>query len=155
MTHPTEVLVFGLASVRAALPLAAVDRVVRAAALVPLAGAPAVVEGLLDLRGAPVPVVEGRLALGLPRRPLGASDHLVVVAAGPRRFALRVDGVHEVRTIDAEALVDPTHLVARVERVTGVVAVEDGLLLVHDPAAFLTGAEQRGLDAALAEASSC
>ncbi|HET9595325.1 MAG TPA: chemotaxis protein CheW, partial [Anaeromyxobacteraceae bacterium] len=90
-------VVFEVASQTLALPAAAVERVLRMAALGPLHGAPAGVDGVLDLAGDLVPVVDLAARLGLASRPPRAEDHLLVVrtpAGG--RAALRVARVREL-----------------------------------------------------------
>lgn len=60
-----KVLAFHIGAQRFALPLTAVARVLPAAALVAVPGAPPPVAGLLDLHGSPVPVIDlSRLAGG-------------------------------------------------------------------------------------------
>lgn len=126
----------------------------RMVATVPLPGAPAPIEGVLDARGTPVPVLDLRTRLGLPRRPPRTSDHLVFVDVDDRLIALRVDRVIDLVDIPGAgedgrvALSDvagaPSHLV-------GISHLdEDGLLLIHDAAAFLSDPEVAALDEALA-----
>jgi purine-binding chemotaxis protein CheW len=67
---------------------------------------------------------------------------------GARRvLALLVDRVTDLREVDASA-VQPTTVPAR--HVRGVVALDDGLLLLHDLDAVLSLDEEDGVDAALA-----
>jgi purine-binding chemotaxis protein CheW len=144
-----ELLVFELEGVSLALPASRVDEVLRAAALLPLPTAPPVVMGLLDLRGAPVPVLDLRPRLGLPARPLRASEHFVVFRALGRQLALRVDRALDVArggptaSFEADAAFAPDALLAGVTRRPG------GLLLIHDPDRFLSSDEVLALDASV------
>lgn len=70
-----EVLVVSLAEIAHAIPLEHVREVLRAALPIPLPGAPAAVEGALDVRGTFVPVIDMRRRLGYPERPLCEADH--------------------------------------------------------------------------------
>src|ERR1041385_7400842 len=81
---------------RFALPVAAVERVLPAAAISPLPGAPRAIVGMLNLRGQPVAVLDLRQCLGLPPKLLQLDDHLVLVRSGSGRFAFFVDGVEGV-----------------------------------------------------------
>ena len=74
---PREVLLFTLEGQRYALPLEDVRELVRAVRLTPLPRAPAVVEGLLNLRGELLPVLDLRRRFRLPARRLSASDRKV------------------------------------------------------------------------------
>src|SRR5262249_18625738 len=68
--EPLDVVVFEVHGRQYALPAGQVRELVRAVALVPLPGAPAVVEGVFNLRGKVVPVLDIRGRFGLPPRAL-------------------------------------------------------------------------------------
>ena len=100
-----SVVVFKVAEQLFALPAADVRELVHAVAIVPLPSAPAVVEGVIDLRGKIVPVLDIRSRFGLPARPVAPSDHLLIASAGEFLVAVRAD-----RAVD---LVGPAKGVAR------------------------------------------
>src|SRR5690606_41066795 len=94
MEHQTppqelEMLVFELAGVRYALELPSVREVVRAVMISPLPDAPAVIEGVVDMRGALVPVYDLRARFGHPPRPLHPDERLGVAWTGSRRVSFR------------------------------------------------------------------
>ena len=149
---PLTLVVCAIDGVRYAVRAADVVEVVRAAALVPLPGAPDVILGLLDLRGVPVPVLDARRRFGHPPRALDPAERFVVADAGARRVALRVDHALALVEVDASAVEDPRRHVAGVAQVAGVVALADGLLLIHDVVGFLSAAEAEALDRAAASA---
>lgn len=123
-----------------------------AARLAPLPGAPSIVEGLLDLRGDAIPVIEWRQLLGIPPRPIRLSDRLVMVRTAARRVALRVDGVADLLTAPAvEVTTAIASTSAGLER-AGLARLSDGLVVIFDPDAFLTAGESETLQAALAAA---
>ncbi|RJS21715.1 chemotaxis protein CheW [Corallococcus sp. H22C18031201] len=147
---PREVLVFILDGQRCGVPTEDVREIVRAASLTALPRAPDVVEGLLDLRGEVLPVLDLRRRFRRPARALSPQDHFIVVCTGPRRFVMRVDraeGFHALAP--GEWDVSPQSLPG-VGYVAGVAKLPDGMVLVHDPRAFLTEAEALQLDSALA-----
>jgi len=86
---------------RFALPAEQVERVERMAALTPLPGAPPGIAGLLNLRGAVLPVVDPRPRLGAPSLPIDPDQHLVVVVAG-ERYLLWVDRVEQLIALRPE-----------------------------------------------------
>ncbi len=61
--------------------------------------APAFIEGVIDLRGEVVPVVDMRKRLGLPATEPGPDTRIVVVGFGEERIGLIVDHVSEVSRI--------------------------------------------------------
>lgn len=149
---PREVLLFTLEGQRYGLPSEDVRELVRAARLTPLPRAPAVVEGLLNLRGTLLPVLDLRRRFRHPPRPLAPQDHLIVAKAGARRVALRVDRAEGMRVLAPGEWDATPRALPGVGYVAGAVKLEDGLVLVHDLRSFLSEAEALELDAALAAA---
>ena len=147
---PREVLLFTLEGQRYALPTQDVRELIRAVRLTPLPRAPAVIEGLLNLRGELLPVLDLRRRFRLPARPLSSMDHLIIAHAGARSVALRVDRAEGLLTLEP-ATFDPApqHLPG-VGYVAGALKLPDGLVLMHDLRTFLSEAEGLALDEALA-----
>jgi len=148
---PREVLLFTLEAQRYALPLEDVRELVRAVRLTPLPRAPAVVEGLLNLRGELLPVLDVRRRFRLPARRLSPSDHLIVAQAGARRFALRVDRAEGLLALEPGQLDPSPRELPGVGYVAGALKLPDGLVLLHDLRTFLSQAEALELEEALAQ----
>jgi purine-binding chemotaxis protein CheW len=145
-----HVLLMEAGGQRCGVPTAGVIEIVRAARTTPLPGAPGVIEGVLDVRGRVVPVLDLRARLDLAVRPMQPSDHLVLIRAGARAVALRVDQACDLAQLaDGQVDVMPD-VVVRGASVAGAALLPDGLVLIHDPALFLSQAEAAALDAALA-----
>ena len=114
-------------------------------AITPLPNAPPLIEGVVNVRGHILPVLDVRARFRLPARPLDPSDlFIVAAAAGGRAVILRVDAATHIAELD-DAPADPT----RAAYAAGVATLEDGMVLVHDVAAFLTAAEAAAIDAAI------
>lgn len=96
-----------------AIDVREVREIVRAQAVTPLPGAPTLIEGVVDLRGALVPVVDLGRALGL--EPVGEPTRarIAVLEVEGLRFGLRVDAAVDVLTLQAEALEAPPELALR------------------------------------------
>lgn len=146
----TEVLVFEVADQKYALPTRDVREIVRAVAITPLPDAPAVIEGVVNVRGQVLPVLDVRARFGLPARALDLSDHFIVASAGARGVILRVDRATHLAFVDEASVQPPESLGASSGYVAGVAKLEDGLVLIHDVATFLSAAESASLEAALA-----
>jgi purine-binding chemotaxis protein CheW len=144
-----QLLVFRLDDRRCAVPLQAVQRVVRAVDVTPLAGAPEAVLGVIDVAGQVVPVLSPRRRLAMPDRAIGPEDAFILAQAGPRTVALAVDAAQGVIEREAGAVVPPERIAPGLEHVRGVTRCEDGLVLIHDLARFLSLDETRRLDHAL------
>jgi len=145
-----HLLLFTLDSRRFALPLDRVREIVHAVEITPLAGAPGVVEGVVDVRGAVVPVLDVRARFRLPARPVRLSDHLVLAEGAGRLVALRVDRAVGMEEVPPEAMTMPGANDPAMAHLAGVVTLDDGMVLVHDLDAFLSQAEADALARALA-----
>lgn len=141
-----DVLVFHLNRQRYGLIGADVRQILRAVAIAPLPRAPAIVEGIINLRGALVPVLDIRARFRLPAKPLAVTDHLIVATAGTRLVALRVDGTVDLLGINPALIEGPAALAANADLIAGVAKLPDGLVLIHDLRAFLSAAEADALD---------
>ena len=144
-----EVLVFELGGQKYALPTADVRELVRAVAITPLPGAPGVVEGVVDVRGCVLPVLDVRARFRLPAKALEPSDHFIVASAGARGVILRVDRATHLALVDPASVQGPETLDPGSAYVAGVARLEEGLVLIHDLATFLSAAEGGSLDEAL------
>ena len=141
-------LVFRLADGEFGLPIEAVDEVARAPDRVTrVPKAPRFLEGIINLRGVVLPVVDQRRRFDMPRLDQSDGRRLVVVRTGGHRAGLIVDSVSEVLRTTADAIKDAPDLNEEIARlVHGVVNIEaEGrIILVLDPEELLTRAE-RGL----------
>lgn len=144
-----DALLFELADARLAIPAACVIEVVRAVAIDPLPEAPAVVSGVINMRGLVMPVIDMRKRFGLPARAAMPEDYFIAVNSGPHRVALHVDrplDLEQVTPTPFEALVD---VPASYAYVSGVVPTLDGVLLICDLPRFLSSADSTALGRAL------
>lgn len=148
------VVVFELNEHRYALPLADVREVLAVPAIVPLPKAPTIVEGVVNIRGVVVPVMDIRARFRLPAQPPHPADHLLVARAGARLVALRVDQVLGLELMDPHDTQDAAAITPRTEYLVGVARRRDGLVMLHDLGAFLADAEASDLDDALASSPS-
>jgi len=144
-----QLVVFTLEEQRYALPLAAVDRIVRAVESTPLPQAPPIVLGVLSVEGRVVPLVDIRKRFRLPERDIGLNDQLILAFTSRRPVALLVDAVSGVLEHPAADVVAPEAICPGLEHVEGVVALNDGIILIHDLDKFLALEETQALDAAL------
>lgn len=149
VTQAGDVLVFIVGGVRCALPLADVREVTRAVAITALPTAPPIVEGVIEVRGRVVPVLDLRGRLGLPPTPVRPDQKLIIADAGERRAAIRVDAVDWVTHLDEDDIAAPEGVVRGIGFLAGVGRLADGLVLVHDLATFLEQGEAEVLSAAL------
>lgn len=142
-------MVFRLGEQRYALPLEAVERIVRAVEVTPLPGAPAVVLGVIDVQGSVFPVLGIRRRFGLAEREVDPGDQFVLARAAGRTVVLVIDEALGVLEHPASAVIDAARLAPGAGQIRGVVRLEDGLVLIHDLENFLSLDEASALDEAL------
>lgn len=140
-----EILTFEVEGRTYALPASRVRELIRAVAVEPLPGAPPIVEGIINVRGEVVPVVDLRRRLGLPAKPAAPADHLILAWAGTQTVALHVDRVIDLMRLAADRFEDLRGIVPGLRDLSGVAKLPDGLLLIQDVRALLTDAEGTGL----------
>lgn len=146
---PEQMLVFQLDEQHYALPLRHIREIHRAVTIAKLPAGPDMVEGIVNVRGELVPVMDLRRRIGLPSRELHPGEYLVRAFAGARTVALRVDDVLGVREVHPDEIQRGSELAPHAPYIAGVVRLADGVLMIHDLERFLTPAEQADLSEAL------
>lgn len=149
MREAYQIVTIRLDENRYGLPLASVERVVRAVEVTPLPKAPEIVLGVIDVQGRVIPVIDIRRRFRLPERALALTDQFVIARTARRPLALVVDAVTDVVTCAGPDLTGTDGILPGVEYVEGVAKLADGLTLIHDLEKFLSLEEETSLDRAL------
>ena len=148
-------LVFRLGDDEFALPIDAVDEVAQVPAQITrVPKTPKFLEGVVNLRGAVLPVIDQRRRFDMPKSEQSKGRRLVVVRTERHRAGLIVDSVSDVLRIPADAVEPAPDLTDDIARlVRGVINLEQSgrIVLVLDPAELLTRAERGLLDTFQAE----
>ena len=93
-----------------ALEVTTVREIVRVVEVAPLPNAPALIEGVIDLRGIVIPVVDLATVLGVGKASPTLQARIVVLELDGIVLGLRVDAATDVMTIDAKHLEDVPEL---------------------------------------------
>lgn len=146
-----QFVVFHLGAEEFGLPIEAVVEVAAVPQQVTrVPKAPKFLEGVVNLRGEVLPVVDQRRRFEMPILENSDSRRLIVVRTERHRAGLIVDNVSEVLRSAADAIEPPPDLTGEITRlVHGVINLpEHGrIILLLDPAELLTRAERGLLDA--------
>lgn len=145
-----SLIIFSLDEQRYALRLFVVERIVRVVEFTPLPQAPEIVLGVINVRGAVMPVVNLRKRFRLPERDLNLSDHLIIAHTAKRAVALVVDAVRGVMERWEEDTTVADRILPDLAYVEGVVKLEDGLMLIHNLDTLLSLEEEKTLEQAMA-----
>ena len=135
------------------LPASSVRELVRAVAITPMPGAPPIIEGVVNVRGQLVPVIDVRRRLSLPARTLDPNEFLVILREGPRTLAMRVDEVDDLVELRSDKAEPSAELSPALRDLAGLSAHADGVLVIYDPEAFISQAEAEAVDALLSASS--
>lgn len=123
------------------LPVDEVREVVRMASLGSIPGADRSLEGLLDLRGEPVPVLSLRRVFGFEPLADDLDCRIVILRLEGRTHGLKADDVLTVEAVDP-ADVEPPPDLSRSSYVAGVVKPGDEQILLLDPLLLVSALSQ-------------
>lgn len=105
--HDLPLVVFRLGEESFGLRLEQVREIIMVGLITPVPRAPAFVEGVLNLRGEVMPVLDLRTRFGLERADRTALSRILITPIGGVFTGLVVDSVQEVGSVDQRKLEDP------------------------------------------------
>lgn len=149
MRPSIQVVVFMLDEQPYALNLAVVERVVQAMEVTRLPSAPAVILGIINVRGKIIPVANLRRRFRLPEREIDLSDQIIIAHTKTRTVALIADAVTRVSAVAEQDIVAGEEIAPDLIYVQGVAKLADDLILIHDLDLFLSMDEEKTLDGAM------
>jgi purine-binding chemotaxis protein CheW len=144
-----QIVVFELDKEQYGVNIAIVEAIIKMQAITKLPHAPSFVEGVINLRGKVLPVIDLRSRFNLPSQPADKESRIVVVSMAGAEIGIVVDGVSEVLTIQ-DSDVEPTpRLVTTVdsEFITGIAKLDGRLVILLDLGAVLSVQEKTALEA--------
>jgi len=126
-----------------AIDIMRIKEIIRPQKLAVLPKAPVFMEGVLNLRGAVIPVVDLRKRFDMPVREIDRDRRLLIVALAGRTLGIAVDEVTEVITVPVANIKPPPQVSQGVgaEYLVGVCLVQDDLVMLLDPDRLLTWSE--------------
>jgi len=126
-----EYLIFDVGERTLGIDVRHVRQVVRAAALSATGQENTMLEGLLNLRGQPIPVLNLTAHLGIIQAPLCDTDYLLIVRDhADRAFAIRSNS--DVQLVEAEQTERPNPAIATA-KITGLIQFDSKLVSLLDP----------------------
>lgn len=142
-----QLVVFELADEFYGMDIAAVEGIIKMQAITRLPHAPAFVEGVTNLRGAVVPVIDLRRRFGLAAEAATKNTRIVVVYMDQTKIGMIVDGVSEVLRVSDESIEPPPPMVTTVDSafIKGIAKLEDRLVIVLDLSRVLSTEERMSL----------
>lgn len=126
----SQVVAFELAGVRYGIDIIHVSEIMRMVELTPVAEAEMSVEGIINLRGQVIPVVNLCRRLGIPERDITPDTRIVVAELDGKKAGLIVDRVLEVEPYILGELENPSGLGANITFLKGIIKKDEHLCLV-------------------------
>jgi purine-binding chemotaxis protein CheW len=127
-----QLIVFCLANEEYAVDIGAVREIVRLQPITKVPRAAAYVEGLTNLRGRVVPVVDLRRRFDLPTVEDVTNNRIVIVDIDGEDIGVIVDSVTEVLRVPSDCLEPPSSIVASVDSkyLTGIAKLPSRLIIL-------------------------
>jgi purine-binding chemotaxis protein CheW len=142
-----QVVSFALGSEEYGVDIAQVQEINRMVAITRVPRAPQFMEGVINLRGQLIPIIDLRMRFGMDRAERTKNTRIVVTEIGSKRLGMVVDSVSEVLRIPVEQIEDAPDLVAGVdtEYIRGVGKLDDRLIIMLDLASVISASEKTEL----------
>jgi purine-binding chemotaxis protein CheW len=143
-----QLVVFQLGVELYGVEIACVHEIVRMQSITRVPRAPAFVEGVINLRGKVIPVIDLRHRFHLPAAPHTRASRIVVVEIGDQVVGLVVDGVSEVLRVNTTLIEPPSPVVAGIdsEYLQGIARLPERLVVLLDLDRVLAREERRALE---------
>lgn len=129
-----QLVVFDLASEFYGVEIAAVREIIRMQSITPVPGAPPFVEGIINLRGQVIPVLDLRKRLGLKVSEQTEDSRIVWVTINNHDLGVIVDAVTEVLRIPVSSIEPPSAMVSGLDSdyIKGIAKLENRLIILLD-----------------------
>lgn len=147
-----QLVVFELANEVYGVAISRVQEIIRMTTITRLPRAPEFVEGVINLRGKVIPVVDLKKRFGLQEGERTKASRIVVVDVGDHTIGMVVDAVSEVLRVPSGAVEPPSPVVTTIESdyIRGIAKLEGRLIILLDLDKVLSWDEKRKLREAVA-----
>ena len=145
-----QLVVFQLGAELYGVDIARVHEIIRLQTITRVPRAPSFVEGVINLRGKVIPVVDLRRRFGLPLAEHTRATRTVVVEIGDQVVGMIVDSVSEVLRVSTSTIEPPSPVVAGIdsEYLHGIAKLPERLVILLDLDRVLAREERRAIELA-------
>jgi purine-binding chemotaxis protein CheW len=143
-----QLVVFELGNEYYGLDISAVEGIIKIQAITSMPRAPEFVEGVTNLRGMVVPVIDLRKRFGLPVLDNTSDTRIVIVNLGKTKVGMVVDGVSEVLRVPEEAIQPTPPIVTSVDTafIRGIAKLNERLVTLLDLKKVLNPLEMNAVE---------
>jgi purine-binding chemotaxis protein CheW len=142
-----QIVVFELSSELYGVSISSVESIIKMQAITKMPHAPKFVEGVTNLRGKVLPVVDLRKRFGLADTTSTRNSRIIVISVNGMEVGMVVDGVSEVLTIQDENI-EPTPMITSTldsTFITGIAKIDQRLIILLDLGKVLSTQEQESV----------
>jgi purine-binding chemotaxis protein CheW len=142
-----QVVSFRLGSEEYGVDIAQVQEIIRLVEITHVPRAPRFMEGVINLRGQLIPIIDLRTRFGMSRVPATKSTRIVVTEIATKRVGMVVDSVSEVLNIPTDHVEEAPDMVAGAgtEYIAGVGKINDRLIIMLELAMVISNQEKQEL----------
>ncbi len=134
VTQMEQLVVFRLANEYYGIDISKVNEIIRTQEITPVPRTQKYVQGIINLRGTVIPVVDLRRVFFLPKGGQSEENRIVVVDINDSLTGMLVDSVTEVLRIPADSVEPPSSVVSsdNSKYITGIAKLDDRLIILID-----------------------
>lgn len=149
MAKYIQLVVFKVGKELYGVNIAAMQEIVRVPEMTEVPDAPAFLEGVINLRGRIVPVIDLRKRLNLPVAARTKASRVLITEGEGKAVGLLVDAASEVLKIPIEAIDEPPEMISAigVEYIIGVAKMDERLIIILDLKKILSLEDIRKMEA--------
>ncbi|HBE95097.1 MAG TPA: chemotaxis protein CheW [Desulfovibrio sp.] len=142
-----QLVTFSIGEEEFGVDILKVQEIIRTMEITKVPRAPEFVEGVINLRGKVIPIVDLRKRFGLETRDHDKHTRIIVIEINQMIVGFVVDSVSEVLRIPANTVEPPPPVVSGLESeyISGVGKLQDRLLILLDLNRLLSGEEKDAL----------
>ena len=131
------------------MDISASESIIKVQVITKLPHAPAFVDGVTNLRGKILPVINLHERFGLPSRETDKNSRIIVININETAVGMIVDGVSEVLTVPEKAVEPAPSITSTVDSsfITGIAKLDGRLVILLDLNQVLSFQETAGLAA--------
>jgi purine-binding chemotaxis protein CheW len=145
-----QVVSFRLGGEEYGVDISQVQEIIRLVEITHVPRAPKFMEGVINLRGQLIPIIDLRTRFGMPRIEPTKSTRIIVTEIGTKRVGIIVDSVSEVLNLPLENVEEAPEMIAGVgtEYIQGVGKLDDRLIILLDLTMVISTEEKQQLEGA-------
>ncbi len=139
-----QAVVFMLNRAYYGVPILQVQEIVKMTEITELPNTPDFVQGIVNLRGKIIPIIDMRKRFGLPEETIDENWKILILKEEDVLFGVMVDQISEVEKVPATLIEKPPKIVAGVNGkfINGIAKTQNRLLILLDIAKILSDEEK-------------